>query len=120
MINDLTKGIDNTDIKAGVIGEIASSPKEFVGQEKKVLLAAALAHQATGAAVSTHTGRYTAIETIETLINNGVEADKIIIGHQDLIDDSEYHINLLKYGVNLGFDTCGKIAYQTDEVRAKI
>lgn len=119
MINDLTKGIDNTDIKAGVIGEIASSPKEFVGQEKKVLLAAALAHQATGAAISTHTGRYTAVETIETLINNGVEPDKIIIGHQDLIDDSDYHLNLLKYGVNLGFDTCGKIAYQADEVRAK-
>ena len=119
MINDLTKGIDGTDIKAGVIGEIASSPKEFVGQEKKVLLASAIAHKETGAAVSTHTGRFTAIETIETLINNGVTPDKIVIGHQDLIDDFEYHLSILKYGVNIGFDTCGKIAYQLDETRAK-
>ena len=119
MINDLTKGIDGSDIKAGVIGEIASSPKEFVGQEKKVLVASAIAHKATGAAVTTHTGRFTALETIETLINNGVALDKIVIGHQDLIDDTDYHLSVLKYGVNIGFDTCGKVAYQLDETRAK-
>lgn len=119
MIDDLTKGIDGTDIKAGVIGEIASSPKKFVGQEKKVLVASAIAHKATGATVTTHTGKFTAIETIETLINNSVAPDKIVIGHQDLIDDTDYHLSVLKYGVNIGFDTCGKIAYQSDETRAK-
>lgn len=118
MINDLTIGIDGTDIKAGVIAEIASSPKAFVGQEKKVLLASALAHKLTGAAISTHTGPITAIETIESLLNEGVNPDKIVIGHQDLINDTEYHIRLLKYGINIGFDTCGKIAYQSDETRA--
>ena len=119
MVKDLTEGIDGTDIKAGVIGEIASSKDCFVGEEKKVLIASAIAHKKTGAAVSTHTGRPTAIETIETLINNGVEKDKIIIGHQDLIDDTEYHLSLLKYGINIGFDTCGKISYQSDETRAR-
>ena len=119
MINDLTVGIGGTDIKAGVIGEIASSPKEFVGCEKKVLKAAGIASVATGSAVTTHTGRFTAKETVEILINIGVPADKIIIGHQDLIDDTDYHLSILKYGVNIGFDTCGKIAYQPDEVRAK-
>lgn len=119
MIDDLTKGINGTDIKAGVIGEVASSPKSFVGQEKKVLLASAIAHKKTGAAVSTHTGEFTSKETVETLIQNGVDPDKIIIGHQDLIDNTEYHLNLLKCGVNLGFDTCGKTAYQSDEIRAR-
>lgn len=119
MINDITKGIDGTDIKAGVIGEIASSPKEFVGQEKKVLIASALAHKATGATITTHTGPITAKETIETLIEYGVEPDKIVIGHQDLINDTQYHLNILSYGVNIGFDTCGKIAYQLDETRAQ-
>ena len=119
MVKDLTVGIDGTDIKAGVIGEIASSKESFVGQEKKVLEASAIAHKLTGAAVTTHTGKFTAIETIETLINGGVEPDKIVIGHQDLIDDTEYHLSLLKYGVNIGFDTCGKISYQPDETRAK-
>ena len=48
-----------------------------------------------------------------------IHADKIIIGHQDLIDDSDYHLSLLKYGVNIAFDTCGKVAYMADEVRAR-
>lgn len=117
-INDLTNGIDDTGIKAGLIAEIASSPKSFEGHEKKVLEAAAIAVEKTGFAVSTHTGRFTAIETIETLLNGGVDPDKIIIGHQDLIDDPEYHLSLLKYGVNIAFDTCGKVAYCPDEIRA--
>ena len=117
-IKELTSGIDGSDIKAGLIAEIASSPKEFVGNEKKILKAAGIASKKTGFAVSTHTGRVNAIETIETLLNEGVNPDKIIIGHQDLIDDHEYHLSLLKYGVNIAFDTCGKTAYMKDEVRA--
>ena len=117
-IKELTEGIDGTDIKAGFIAEIASSPNSFVGQEKKILEAAAIASAKTGFAVSTHTGRPNAIETIETLIEGGVDPDKIIIGHQDLIDDSKYHLSLLKYGVNIAFDTCGKVAYMPDETRA--
>ena len=39
-IKELTEGIDDTGIKAGIIAEIASSPKEFVGNEKKILVPA--------------------------------------------------------------------------------
>lgn len=116
---ELLEGIDGTDIKAGIIAEIASSPTEFVGEEKKILIAAGIASKRTGAAVSTHTGRATAVETIETLLSQGVEPDKIIIGHQDLIDDTAYHKSLLQYGVNIAFDTCGKSAYMPDETRAR-
>ena len=118
-MRDLCEGIDSTSIKAGLIAEIASSPKAFEGNEKKILEAAGIAAKQTGFAVSTHTGRYTAVETIETLLQEGVDPDKIIIGHQDLIDDSDYHLSLLKYGVNIAFDTCGKVAYMADEVRAR-
>ena len=59
------------------------------------------------------------METIETLLAEGVDQDKIIIGHQDLIDDSAYHALLLEYGVNIAFDTCGKKAYMPDETRAR-
>lgn len=117
-IKDLTKGIDNTGIRAGLIGEIASNKTAFIGSEKKILEAAGIASVKTGSAVSTHTGKFTAMETIDTLLNEGVNPDKVIIGHQDLIDDTDYHISLLEKGVNLGFDTCGKSAYVKDEVRA--
>ncbi|MCR5067977.1 MAG: hypothetical protein K6A14_07950, partial [Erysipelotrichaceae bacterium] len=89
-IKELTEGIGDTGIKAGLIAEIASSPLRFEGQEKKCLQAAAIAARTTGAAVSTHTGRPTAMETIDTLLDGGVAPDKIIIGHQDLINDPEY------------------------------
>lgn len=118
-IKELTQGIDDTGIKAGIIAEIASSPNGFIGQEKKILVAAGIASSKTNAPVSTHTGRTNAIETIETLLNEGTQPDKIIIGHQDLIDDTEYHLSLLKYGINIAFDTCGKVAYMADEIRAK-
>lgn len=118
-VKELTEGIDNTGIKAGIIAEIASSPKEFVGNEKKILEAAGLAAVRTGSAVSTHTSRFTALETIEILLNYGMNPDKIIVGHQDLIDDSQYHLSLLEKGVNIAFDTCGKINYMADEIRAK-
>lgn len=117
-VKDLTIGVGDTGIKAGIIGEIASSPERFEGFEKKILLAAALAAKETGAAVSTHTGRHTVYETVETLLENGVAPDKIIIGHQDLLDDHDYHMSVLKYGVNIAFDTCGKVAYMADEARA--
>ncbi len=117
-IRDLLEGIDNTGIKAGLIGEIASNKTSFVGNEKKILAAAGIASVKTGSAISTHTGKDTAKETVDILLNEGVNPDKVIIGHQDLIDDTDYHLSLLERGVNIGFDTCGKSAYVKDEVRA--
>jgi phosphotriesterase-related protein len=118
-VKELTEGVDDTGIKPGIIAEIASSADGFTEEERKVLIAAGMASCRTGSAVSTHTGRKTAQETIDILLGQGVKPDKVIIGHQDLIDDQEYHLNLLKQGVNIAFDTCGKTAYQPDEVRAK-
>lgn len=117
-IKDLTEGIDNTGIKAGLIGEIASNKTSFIGNEKKILEAAGIASVKTGSAISTHTGKFTAMETIDILLKEGVNPDKVIIGHQDLIDDTNYHISLLQRGINIGFDTCGKSAYVKDEIRA--
>ena len=118
-VKELVEGIDDTGIKAGIIAEIASSDKGFVKNERKILEAAGIASSKTGFAVSTHTGKIAGHETVDILLDRKVNPDKIIIGHQDLIDDSDYHISLLEKGVNLGFDTCGKKAYQSDEVRAK-
>ena len=118
-IKDLTVGIDDTGIKAGLIGEIASNKTAFIGNEKKILEAAGVASVKTGSAVSTHTGKFTAKETIDILLNEGVNSDKVIIGHQDLIDDIDYHVSLLQRGINIGFDTCGKSAYVKDEIRAR-
>lgn len=116
-IKELLDGIENTNIKAGIIGEIASSPLTFKGEEKKILKAAGMAAYKTGSAIYTHTGRATVNETIDILLKENVKPEKIIIGHQDLINDPLYHLSILKRGVNIGFDTCGKNSYMSDDIR---
>ena len=116
---EITEGIDGTEIKAALIGEIGTSD-QMTDLEKKVFEAAALAHLRTGAPIYTHTtlGKL-GIEQIEFLINNGVNPTKVVIGHLDLNPDMEYYRRVADYGCYMGFDTVGKISYQPDEIRAK-
>lgn len=116
---DILEGIDGTNVRAGVIGEVASSHKEITPSEKKVLKAAAKASVITGLAVTTHCQLGTmAMEQSLLLQTEGMDPDKIVLGHLDLTNDRDYHLQVLKTGVNIGFDTIGKTAYLPDETRA--
>lgn len=116
---EIQEGIDGTQIRAGVIGEVASSRNEIAPSERKVMLAAAKASIRTGAAVTTHCQLGTmALEQSSLLQHEGMNPDKIILGHLDLENDREYHCRVLETGVNIGFDTIGKISYLSDEARA--
>jgi phosphotriesterase-related protein len=117
-VKELTEGIEDTGIKAGIIGEIPASSKGLTKDERKVLIASGNASCITGAAITTHTNRTNAMELIDILLGLGVDPDKVIIGHQDLTDDVEFHLSLLRRGVNIAFDTCGKWSYMPDERRA--
>ena len=57
-IRELTEGVDNTDIRAGIIAEIGVNLDYATAQEERVLRAAARAQRATGAALSTHASMY--------------------------------------------------------------
>lgn len=117
-INELTIGIDGTDSKAGVIGEVASS--EIMSKsEEKVLQAAALAAKQVGCAITTHCqmgslGRVQA----ELFLQEGVNPTKVILGHIDLSNDITYMMELMDQGFNIGFDTIGKEGYLSDRKRA--
>lgn len=116
---EITEGIDGTDIKAGIIGEVASGEPAMGESEKKVLTAAAMAGKITQTAVTTHCqlGKL-GLEQLELLQRYGMESNKIILGHLDLANDRDYYETLLKTGVNIGFDTIGKTGYLGDEKRA--
>jgi phosphotriesterase-related protein len=117
--HDILEGIDGTGVRAGVIGEVASSKDEIMPSEKKVLQAAARASVLTGFAVTTHCQLGTmALEQSALLQKEGMNPDNIVLGHIDLADDRDYHLEILKTGVNIGFDTIGKISYLSDERRA--
>ena len=120
MINELMNGIEDSGIKAHLIGEIGSSKDVMTPVEEKIFTAAARASLETGAPITTHTTLGTfALEQIKLFEQMQVNLRKVIIGHLDLKCDRDYHLRIADKGVNLAFDTIGKLNYESDEVRAQ-
>lgn len=118
--HEFAEGIDGTDIKPGVIGEVAGEKTEITESETKVMVAAAHVASEVGCAVTTHCQfGCMAPEQADLLIGAGMEPEKVVLGHLDLADNLDYYRCVLARGVNIGFDTCGKIAYLADERRAQ-
>ena len=118
MIEDIENGIDGSNIKAGIIGEIGTSKNQMTDEEKKVFSAAIIAHKKTGKPITTHTtlGTY-GKEQVNFFKQNGVNLNNVVIGHVDLSGDIDYILSLLKEGVYVEFDTIGKNNYMSDDVR---
>lgn len=115
---EIVEGIEDTNIKAGIIGEIGCSKLEIDVNEQKVLTASGNASVKTNAAVSTHCDAgLLGMEHLRILLKTGMNSDKIILGHTDLTGDVPYQIALLQSGANLAFDTLGKSAYLSDDIR---
>jgi len=94
MVKELTTGIDDsTEIKAGVIGEIGCS-WPLTNNEIKVLKAAAMAQQKTGAPLIIHPGRNEAapMEIVEILKQAGADIAHTVMSHLDrtIFTDSKW------------------------------
>lgn len=118
---ELEEGIDGTGIRAGVIGEMGSSAEGLLPEEERALRAAARAAKRHDVAVITHAhlGRH-GLHQLEVLLEEGMPADRIAIGHQDLLDDAEAHAAIAAAGAYVAYDTIGKSAYQAEEVRLRL
>jgi len=84
IISDIVTGMDGTDIRAGIIGEIGCS-WPLLDREKTCLRAAACAQQQTGAAITIHPGRGedSPMEILHTLESAGADLTRVIMGHLD-------------------------------------
>ena len=117
-VRELTKGIDDTATKAGAI-KAGTSLNEIQPVEETVLRAAARAHLATGAPITTHTDRGTmALEQLAILREEGVEPRRVIVGHLDFRLDEAYLRSVLETGAFVSFDQISKTKYAPDETRA--
>ncbi len=118
MVKEIEEGIEDTDIKAGVIGEIGIS-EIFNEQERKVLRAAALANKKTGTGVLVHINPWTqnGLEATDILLKGGVNPNKIAISHVDVENNMEYMRAMLNKGVYIEFDNFGKEYYVDREAR---
>lgn len=118
MIDEIEIGIDGTALKAGVIAEIGSSEGIITELEAKVFAAAAMAHNATGRPISTHTSFSTmGLEQLALLKRHGVDLSRVVIGHCDLKDNLDDILRMIDLGARVQFDTIGKNNYYPDEKR---
>jgi phosphotriesterase-related protein len=123
---ELTKGIGSTDIKAGIIkvatGGIPGVTPPGAGvsaQEHKTLIAAAKAHKATGAPILVHNSEHEPYgrEVLDVFESEGVDFNRVLIGHADGLGDMKYHFDILDRGAWLGFDRFGLEAIASDKLR---
>lgn len=104
-ISELTEGIDGTDIKAGVI-KIASLGQALTEAEEIRFRAAAQASMATGVPIITHSasplqgGKWQA----EVFQDEGLDPNRVVIGHSNDTDDFAYLSSLAESGFTLGMD----------------
>jgi phosphotriesterase-related protein len=119
---DITDGIDDTDVRAGLIGEIGTSGVargsrtkngDITPAEEKVLRAAGRASIATGAAVSVHLDPrgQGAFAVHDVLTAEGVAPDRIVMCHMDANPDLEYHLAVAERGVYVEYDHFGREYY---------
>jgi len=109
LTGEILVGIDGTDVRAGVIGEIGTS-QTLYDAEIKVLRAAAVAHGRTGTPVMVHLNPWAkhALEVIDILESGGVAPERICLCHLDVLLDLDDMRAVLKRGAYVEFDNFGK------------
>lgn len=116
-VRELTEGIGESGIRAGVI-KVATSAHRITPYEEMVLRAAARAHLATGAPITTHTDEGTmGPEQLEILGSAGVPSSAIVVGHSCGSSNLDYHLGMLDRGAYLGFDRFGLELLHPDRAR---
>ena len=126
-VRDICEGVDQTRIRAGIIGEIGTSGTrktedgqlklgDITDAEEKVLRAAGRASLRTGLAVSVHLdlrGKG-AFRAIDVVTDEGVAPERMVMGHLDQVQDLDYHREVATHGVSLrttpsGARLCGRV-----------
>jgi phosphotriesterase-related protein len=115
MIQELTAGIDGTDIRAGIMGELGVSEGGLHPDEEKVLRAAAAAQAQTGAPISVHNAiphERQAFKVLRILETGGADLSRVIMGHMtQSVPDIAYHRAIADTGAVLEFDRFGAELY---------
>lgn len=116
-VRDITVGVGEAGIRAGVIGELGCSWPLGEG-ERAVLRAGAAAQQKTGATISIHPGpdQRAPFEILDELVGAGADPRRIIMGHISMTlppAAKEARLKLAELGCYLEYDLMG-----TPEVEA--
>ena len=104
-IGEIERGIDGTDIRAGII-KVATATDVITAPEERALRAAARASRATGIRIATHThARLRAGEKQAAILEDeGISPARVSLGHSDDSGDFDYLEKLARRGYTLGMD----------------
>lgn len=120
MIGELMMGIDDTGVRAGVIGEIGTMRDAISPAGERIFRAAARAHLQTGATISTHVLQdELAHDQLDLLQEEGVDLGHVIIGHQGDHRHMDYLVSIAERGAYVQIDHVGMEFYQRDHARAR-
>ncbi|MFC1863773.1 phosphotriesterase, partial [Thermodesulfobacteriota bacterium] len=109
LIQELTVGVGNPGVRAGIIGEIGCS-EPLDEKEKKMLRCCAAAQRRTGAAIYLHPSPTNdlVLENVRILGEAGADLSRVIVGHVDIQDfDTPTCHKLMDAGCYIGFDSFG-------------
>jgi predicted metal-dependent phosphotriesterase family hydrolase len=128
LVAELTEGVGDTGIRTGLLKSAISRPV-VEGPEEKCARAVARAHLATGATITTHTSGSSRFEIaggnigmllLDVLESEGVDPQRVIIGHVDENVDIRNLERLCQRGAYVQFDVIGKHHWMLDETRADV
>lgn len=104
-IREIQEGIEDTNIKAGII-KVANDMGGVTPEGEIILRAAARAQKATGVPISTHTWAPERVGEQQVAIfqDEGIDLNRVYIGHSNDTDDIGYLTGLLEQGVWIGLD----------------
>jgi phosphotriesterase-related protein len=104
-IRDITKGIEKTTVKAGII-KVANDIGGVTPQGEIILRAAARAQRATGVPISTHTWAPERVgdQQVRIFEEEGVDLNRVYIGHSNDTTDIQYLTGLMDKGAWVGLD----------------
>ncbi|MFB4164731.1 phosphotriesterase [Alteribacillus sp. JSM 102045] len=106
-IEEITNGIEGTEIKPGII-KLASSKGEITDYERMFFQAGARAQKETGIVLLTQTQEGTmGPEQVKLLIEKGADPSRIVIGHMCGATNIKEHLNTLEQGVYIAMDRFG-------------
>ena len=115
-VRELTEGVGPSRLRPAVI-KLAIDPDPNSSFDTKVIKAAAMAANATGAPILTHSEGVAGDILLDKLTALGVPAHRVIIGHSCGTSDKAYHRRIVDGGAYIGFDRFGLEWTQTDAER---
>ena len=128
LVREMTEGADGTNIRPGLLKAATSRPL-IEDVEERCTRAVARAHHRTGAAITTHTsggirfhidGGNAGDQFLRIFEEEGVDPNRVIIGHCDENADVRQLASLMRQGAYVEFDVLGKSHWLLDETRVDL